>query len=473
MQSRNKIISFNELSQHFDSPLERVVLVHGVFDLLHAGHLAYFREAKRHGDLLVVTVTSDRHVNKGPGRPYFPDKIRAEMLAALDVIDYVCISDYPTAVPAIRALKPDTYCKGPDYKDRSKDVTGEIYNEELAVKEHGGTLVFTDDETFSSSHILNRFFLSWSDAQLKIIDQVKALGGEAYVSEQLELLEKERVCIIGEPILDVYRFCTPEGISSKSPSISARFQYEERYHGGSWAIQAHLKDFVKSTVLIYPEAMKVPEKVRYISLEKSQRIFEITDMEADNWICPDKLDLREADRSDICILADFGHRLFEGELLGRLKRIKPFVGLNVQTNSSNYGFNLFRKHSRFDLLSLDTREARLASHDRSSDPIKIAERLKDELPGKHLALTLGAQGAYLFSQGKNTYSPAFSDAVLDATGAGDAFFALCTCLCKVGTDPAVILFLSNVFAGLKTKIIGNKTAVSKAQLLKAVSSILK
>lgn len=467
-----KIISFEALSQ-IDNPLERVVHCHGVFDVLHAGHLKYFTEAKRHGDLLVVTLTSDRFVNKGPGRPYFTAQIRAEMLAAMNLVDYVAISDHPAAVPAINQLKPNYYVKGPDYKDRSKDITGEIYNEEAAVKAHGGILVFTDDETYSSSQILNKFFMNWTEDQLKVIDKVKALGGESYIYSLLEKLEKETVCIIGEPILDVYRFCIPEGISSKSPSVSARLQYEEEYRGGAWAIQSHLKDFVKEVTLYYPEDMTIPRKIRYISLDKSQRIFEVTIMEPDNWISSIPVSLWRAKEADICILADFGHRLFEGEVLNRLKEIQCFVGLNVQTNSSNYGYNLFRKHKRFDLLSLDTREARLAMADRSSDILTIARGIKNELTGRHLGLTLGSNGAWLFTGGKECYSPAFTDVILDATGAGDAFFALATCLVKIGADPSATLFLSNVFAGLKTKIIGNKSPVTKASLVKAVTSILK
>ena len=454
------------------------VLVHGCFDILHHGHLAHLRAAKSFGNYLVVSVTSDRFVNKGPGRPYFNSTQRMAMLGALDLVDEVILSDSPTAINSINLVKPNFYVKGPDYKDRTKDVTGEIYNEEAAVKSHGGQLVFTDDETFSSSLILNRFFMNWTDDQLRVIDKVKALGGLSAIEKLFDALSKEKVLVVGEPITDVYRFCTPENISSKSPSISARFQYEEKYFGGAWAITAHLKDFVEYVGLLYPGGMKIPEKVRYISLDKSQRIFEVTDMESDCWINPDEeyfngLVLERASRSDICILADFGHRLFEGSLLSELNQIKCFVGLNVQTNSSNYGFNLFRKHRRFDLLSLDTREARLASHDRVSDPLTVARRLKNELTGRHLALTIGSGGAWLFTRGQECHSPAFSDSVIDATGAGDAFFALATCLVKVGADPHQVLFLSNVFAGLKTRIIGNKTAVSKASLLKAVASILK
>src|SRR5438309_12087376 len=92
----------------------RVVLCHGVFDLLHPGHIRHFEAARREGDLLVVTVTPDRFVNKGPGRPVFNQRLRAESVAALVPVDHVAITDSPTAVEAIHALRPDVYVKGSD-----------------------------------------------------------------------------------------------------------------------------------------------------------------------------------------------------------------------------------------------------------------------------------------------------------------------------------------------------------------------
>ena len=64
----------------------KVVLAHGVFDILHIGHKRHLEIGKRNGELLIVTVTTDRHVNKGPGRPVFSEKLRAEMIAGLDLI---------------------------------------------------------------------------------------------------------------------------------------------------------------------------------------------------------------------------------------------------------------------------------------------------------------------------------------------------------------------------------------------------
>ena len=134
----------------------RIVHCHGVFDLLHVGHLRYFQEAKAMGDVLVVTLTTDRFVNKGPHRPAFPEQLRAEVLAGLECVDFVAINPHPTAVEAIRLIKPDIYVKGPDYADMAKDVTGKIHEEEAAVKEVGGRIAFTTGEIFSSTSLINQ-----------------------------------------------------------------------------------------------------------------------------------------------------------------------------------------------------------------------------------------------------------------------------------------------------------------------------
>lgn len=503
-----KILSFEDLAtirQRF--PDKKIVQCHGVYDVLHAGHLSYFHAAKQYGDILVVTLTADQFVNKGPGRPYFTAKVRAAMIAALQDIDFVAISDFPLAVNSIEQLKPHFYVKGPDYRDKTKDVTGGIYAEESAAERHGGKLVFTDEETFSSSALINRFFVNWSEDQVAAIDKVRALGGEAKIEEVLNKVKQQKVLVVGEPIIDTYRFCVPENISSKSPSISARFLYEEDYAGGSLAIANHLADFCKEVHLqithggepFVRELLKnkmdervilhetiipnipTPRKTRYIAVDKSQRIFEITDLRSDQWSTHSagefsKKMVELSKGMDSVILADFGHGLFEGSVLEVTQQLKTFVALNVQTNSSNAGFNIFRKHKRFDYLSMDTKEARMSYHDRYSAPVDIGRRAQRELEtmGASVAMTLGSNGSYFFKSGDGEYSsPAFADSVVDATGAGDAFFCLTACLLKAGSPPELIPFVGNVFAGLKTKIIGNKSSVSKAQLTKAVGAILK
>src|SRR5204863_9788796 len=95
---------------------ERIVLTNGVFDLLHVGHLRFLRAARSLGDVLVVGVNADAAVHK-PGRPLVPDVERAELVAALEPVDYVVIFTSPTADDLLRTLRPSVYVKGADYSE--------------------------------------------------------------------------------------------------------------------------------------------------------------------------------------------------------------------------------------------------------------------------------------------------------------------------------------------------------------------
>ena len=136
-----KIKDLNELEGLLDALRtegRKVVHCHGVFDLLHIGHIRHFQKAKELGDVLVVTITQDKFVNKGDGRPAFTEQLRAEALAALDCIDFVCINQWPLSADTIRLLKPHVYVKGSDYKQSDDDHTGGILLEEEAIKSVGG-----------------------------------------------------------------------------------------------------------------------------------------------------------------------------------------------------------------------------------------------------------------------------------------------------------------------------------------------
>lgn len=440
----------------------KTVLAHGVFDVLHLGHIKHLEKAKTYGDRLIVSITPDAHVNKGPGRPQFTAEQRAAVIRSLRFVDEVHINDSPTATSLIHRIRPDFYVKGTDYKDATQDVTGQIINEKAAVEAYGGKLVFTDEETFSSSSIINKSLAGWSEAQRATISQVCALGGYEACSRAINVLEKLSVLVIGEPIIDIYRFVRPEGISSKSPTVSARFEREERYEGGAWAIAAHLNDFCK---VHRPPTNNSCKKIRYIS--GIQRIFEVTEIDEMGW-SPELLNGWIAHASDVLIAADFGHGLFDGL---DLSTCKGFIGLNVQTNSSNFGFNVYTKHKRWDYLCIDKRELQLAHNDRFSDPMVLGQSVWDKYT-RPLSVTLGSNGSALWSRYGLQKSPAFTDSVVDATGAGDAYFAITTLLMATDCHPELVTFIGNVFAGLKTKIIGNKSAVSKASLLKALKAIL-
>ncbi len=166
MSSHNpKLKTLEQLStilENIKSEGKTVVHSHGVFDLLHLGHIRHFEQAKGMGDVLVVTITEDKYVNKGPHRPAFPQDIRAEMLAALEMIDFVAVNHAPLAVEAIKALRPNIYVKGSEYRNAADDITGGITPETEAVRAVGGEIRFTEDIVFSSSALINRYMSVFS-----------------------------------------------------------------------------------------------------------------------------------------------------------------------------------------------------------------------------------------------------------------------------------------------------------------------
>ena len=103
-------------------------MCHGVFDLLHVGHIKHFREAKTFGDVLVVSITPDEFVNKGPGRPVFNYNLRAEVISSLECVDAVIVNDHQLPTKLIEIIKPDIYFKGPDYKKDAKNKTFQFFN---------------------------------------------------------------------------------------------------------------------------------------------------------------------------------------------------------------------------------------------------------------------------------------------------------------------------------------------------------
>jgi rfaE bifunctional protein nucleotidyltransferase chain/domain len=135
----------------------RIVLFHGCFDLMHPGHIKYFQAAKQMGDILVVTVTPDIYVDKGPGRPAFNQQLRAESIAALECVDYVAINAWPTAEDTLRLLRPHVYVKGQEF-EKLQDKTGKIQREYDVVKEIGAEIRFTHEIVFSSTELLNSYF---------------------------------------------------------------------------------------------------------------------------------------------------------------------------------------------------------------------------------------------------------------------------------------------------------------------------
>jgi rfaE bifunctional protein nucleotidyltransferase chain/domain len=136
---------------------KKIAYCHGCFDLMHPGHIKYFQAAKRMGDYLVVTISPDVFVDKGPGRPVYSQDLRAESIAALECVDFVAMNKWPTAEETLRLLRPDFYVKGQEF-EHLEDKTGKIQKEYLVLQEIGAEMRFTHEVVFSSTNLLKDYF---------------------------------------------------------------------------------------------------------------------------------------------------------------------------------------------------------------------------------------------------------------------------------------------------------------------------
>jgi D-beta-D-heptose 7-phosphate kinase/D-beta-D-heptose 1-phosphate adenosyltransferase len=157
----NKIYSREELKKIIDRHRKegkKIVFTNGCFDILHVGHTRYLTEAKKQGNILVLGINSDESVRslKGKERPLIPENERADVIAALESVDYVTIFHELTPLELIEYLKPDILVKGGDWKE--KDVVGR----ELIEKWGGRVIIIPEVKGSSTTNIIEKIMQVYS-----------------------------------------------------------------------------------------------------------------------------------------------------------------------------------------------------------------------------------------------------------------------------------------------------------------------
>jgi len=506
---RQKIRSVGEVAEIAEQ-LRRlgrtVVQAHGTFDLLHLGHVRHLEAARKLGDALIVTVTADRFVNKGPGRPVFNGELRTEMLATLEYVDWVAINDAPDAVSAIECIRPSIYIKGQDYQNPHGDVTGMISVERETVEAYGGRIHFTDEVTFSSSELINRYLNVFEPHIREHLDTLREDGGIDQLCELIERVADYRVLIVGDAIIDEYQYVLQMHKTPKENMIATRYQDREVFAGGVFAAANHVASFCKQVDVItcvgdfdsYDDLIRhslkpnvglktftragapTTLKRRFVEPSNVRKLFEVYFMndepltsgvqtEVDNAIAND------AANYDVVIAADFGHGLISRSSIDALTSNARFLAVNTQSNSANLGYNLITKYRRADYICIDAPEARLAVSDRISNVGDIARRLTEEyIDCPKIIVTQGKHGCVTFETGGIVHTiPAFAKHVVDTVGAGDAFLAVTSPLAATGAPMSHIGFIGNVVGALKVEIVGHRRSIEKAALLKGITGLLK
>jgi cytidyltransferase-like protein len=469
------------------------------------GHVRHLQQARSYGDRLIVTITADVFVNKGPGKPVFSEDLRAEMLSALSCVDWVGINRAPDAVPILDAIKPDYYVKGPDYADASADVTGKIGEERKVTEANGGVVVFTNDITFSSSELLNRHFEIFEPKVRGFLDGMREGGALLRLEALLEKASNLKVLLVGDAIIDEYRYVTPMGKSPKENLIATRFEEAETFAGGVIATANHVASVcgqvdvltllgdgsddddvvygnLQPNVTVRPvrrSGAPTTRKIRFIDKSYLRKLFEVYHF--DDTPLPQQLQ-EEFDGSiadiagdyDLVIVNDFGHGVIANRSTALLCDKSRFLAVNAQSNSANMGFNLVTKYPRADLVCVDAPEARLAVRDRFASPSTIVgELLPARIDCDRFALTMGRDGCVVHRRDDVVKTiPALTGSVVDLVGAGDAFLAVSAPFAAVGADMLDVGFVGNVAGALKVGIVGHRSSIDRVTLVKSLRGLL-
>jgi cytidyltransferase-like protein len=485
--AQHKIVPVEGLSVIRDRfPGKVIVLCHGAFDLVHMGHLIHFEEARALGDMLVVTITADRHITKKRSVS-FTEEYRARQVAALEIVDYVAVVDEPSAATSIEVLRPNVYVKGPEYANLVLDKTANIFREKALIERHGGRIHFTNGATFSSTK-LSHFLLASPEASQDnpllrneriLFRDLSELG---FTLDQLKGFlagaSRLRVCVLGETIIDEWVDVIVTNLSRKSRCVAGLETARSRQIGGAGAIALHLSSFVKhvdcfsngaagpfpSNVRVTRFAEDLLVKTRFVDRDNGFRLFESKS--------PDLRDVRldempDFDDYDVVFVADFGHGLLDPRVINArtAARRKSFVAAMVQVNSSNYGYNLPTKYAGTDYCSVNRTEAELCLRERGLPLRELLDQMSRVLDARALSVTDGERGAIVKKNDDVFSMPTVSTSVVDTIGCGDAYFALSSLAAGLGCPAGIVALAGSIGAAAVAQRRGNEIPISEQEFL--------
>lgn len=481
--------------------VKTAILCHGVFDVVHPGHLRHLSYAKSKADLLIVSVTADRHIKKGIYRPHVPEDLRALNLAVLEMVDYVIIDDSATPLENIGRIKPDFFAKGFEYSATKLPVA--TTEESNAVSKYGGKIVFTPgDLVLSSSRLLEEL------APNLMIDKVISLM-QVYkfdfpdIEKALTEFDKIRVHVIGDTIVDTYTETVMIGGQTKTPTVSVRFMDAKSYVGGAGIVALHLKSAgaqVTFTTLLGEDSLaqmvetdlkaagvivnKITENRRPTTQKNAiicnnYRLLKIDTLEntpISKAISEEFEEKISTTSSDVVVFSDFRHGIFHKQNIGDLI---TSIGSDVFKAADSQVASRWGNISDFvgfDLITPNEREARFSIADQDSTIGPLAGKLFDTTQCKNLLLKLGERGLIGLAKSDDNQEPrvisldSFTEKAVDPVGAGDALMAYAALTLKVTGSLPMAALVGSLAAACESDQNGN-IPIKRSDILEKLTDL--
>ncbi|MGB0714568.1 MAG: PfkB family carbohydrate kinase [Phycisphaerae bacterium] len=497
MSAATKIVSLEELRPRLDearSQGKTVVQCHGCFDNVHSGHIRYLQFARQQGDVLVVSITGDSSDSDTERTPYVPQDVRAENLAQLVSVDWVCVTPEVGASDILQGVRPDVYVKGREF-ERSTDPV--FLAEKRAVEDFGGRIIFSSGETvFSASqwHEPANDGTEDGNTRLRFYCGRHGISGPS-LTDRIKKFKDQRVLVIGDIVIDDYVLCDALGVASESPVLSLCERDTRRFLGGAAIVARHIaalggKPFLVSVASddddgryaqdllklegvethLLPARPNMVRKTRY--LVDDAKVLKVDHAEA----CPlDSLAERNASKvlesqsrvADAVVFCDFGFGMITGSLLSR---VLPMLRQNVRVMTADVsgGRGNLAHFRHADLICPTEREVRAMLNDYDSGLSAVAWQLLARTDARHLFVTMEKRGLVLFQRpGKERGTPewagrlrsdqlpSFADRVVDRLGCGDALLSAATLALAAGATLEETAYLGNAAAAIEIALMGN------------------
>lgn len=490
-----KIITTKSLNKIIGSRPRKlkVILCHGNFDVVHPGHVRHLIYAKSKADILVVSITADKFIQKGVYRPFVPENIRAINLAAFEMVDYVIIDKHKTSNEILKDLKPDFFAKGFEYsKGNLPPATKE---ESKIVEKYGGEMIFSPgDIVYSSTKLLNLAEPKIDNYKILDLMQRHRITFSSLKNE-IKRFKKIKVHVIGDTIIDTHTKTSLIGGYLKTPTPSVLYNDVKDYTGGAAIVAKHLKKAganVCFTTILGEDKLKnfVIHEMRKAKIKLNAIIDPTRNTTNKNTIIANNYNMLKIDKvdnhpisnnilnkikslisnikADIVIFSDFRHGIFNKSTIPLLTssiRGKVFKVADSQVATRWGNITDFRG---FDLITPNEKEARFSLADQDASISDLTRQLNEKNKFKNLILKLGERG--LFGSGKSNPSgfaiPSFTKKIVDAVGAGDALLAYSSLTLCVSKSILKASILGSIAASCECEKDGNIEINPKEVLVK-------
>jgi bifunctional ADP-heptose synthase (sugar kinase/adenylyltransferase) len=485
---RHKIKTPEELRAIIGPPprQKRVIMCHGVFDVVHPGHVRHLLYAKSKADVLVASITADKHITKGLHRPHVTQDLRAVNLAAFEMVDYVIIDRNEKPLANIETLQPDYFAKGFEYN--ASGLAPKTAEEAAIIEAYGGELIFTPgDIVYSSSALIDLAPPSMKMETLQILMERNQITFD-HLRDVLRRMPGQRIHVVGDTIVDSYTQCAMIGGQTKTPTMSVLYERRVDYVGGAGIVAKHLiaagASVTFSTVLgedalgtfaledmrtagidvravLDPSRPTVNKNAIIVGGYRLLKVDTLDNRSISDSILAAIVNAVGSTPADAVVYSDFRHGIFNRRTIPELiKAIPPGVYRVADSQVASRWGNI-TEFTDFDMITPNEREARFALADQDSGIRPLASGLYDAARCKLLLLKLGERGVLACRDADHESLDSFFvidnfvDQLVDAIGAGDALLAYSTLAMLISKNAAVSTILGAFAAACECESDGN------------------